>query len=89
MEKRRICCFCEIWAGGGIESYLAGLLGELDPESVEVDIVAARLEESVFTEALRRRGVRFSSSPEVPAISRATTGCSVNFCKSGALTRSI
>ena len=59
MEKRRICCFCEIWAGGGIESYLAGLLGELDPESVEVDIVAARLEESVFTEALRRRGVRF------------------------------
>lgn len=59
MEKRRICCFCEIWAGGGIESYLSGLLGELDPEGTEVDIVAARLEKSIFTEALLRRGIRF------------------------------
>ena len=59
MEERRICCFCEIWAEGGIESYLRGLLEELDPELIQVDIVAARLEESVFTEALRRRGIRF------------------------------
>lgn len=59
MEKRRICCFCEIWAGGGIESYLRELLEKLDPEITEVDIVAARLEESIFTEALRRRGIRF------------------------------
>lgn len=58
-ERRRICCFCERWGSGGIESFLNNVLCHLDLSSLEIDIVAARLEPSVFTEELRQRGVRF------------------------------
>lgn len=58
-EKRRICCFCERWGSGGIESFLNNVLCHLDLSSLEIDIAAARLEASIFTEGLRQRGVRF------------------------------
>ncbi len=54
-----MCCFCESWASGGIESFLCNVLTRLDREALEVDIVAAQLEGSVFTEKLTARGVRF------------------------------
>ena len=57
--RRRICCLCESWASGGIESFLCNVLTRLDMRELEVDIVAARLDSSVFTERLRARGVRF------------------------------
>lgn len=56
---RRICCFLERWESGGIESYLCNILLHMDLSCLEVDIVAARLEESVFTKSLQARGVRF------------------------------
>ena len=59
MNKRRICCFCERWASGGIESFLRNLLEQMDLSETEVDIVAARLEKSPFTAGLEARGVRF------------------------------
>ncbi len=57
--KRRICCFCEKWESGGIESFLCGVLLHMDLSDLEVDIVAARLENSVFTEPLKARGIGF------------------------------
>lgn len=55
---RRICCFCEKWESGGIESFLTTVLLHLD-SSVEVDITANCIEESVFTQRLKSIGVRF------------------------------
>ena len=59
VPSRRICCLCESWASGGIESFLCGVLMRLDMSEIEVDIVAAQKSESVFTERLKARGIRF------------------------------
>lgn len=66
MEAKRICCFCETWESGGIESFLYNVLTHMDLRQIEVDIVAARLRDSVFTAELEKRGIRFyqlSGSP--------------------------
>ena len=55
----RVCCCCESWESGGIESFLTNALLRMDRTGLEVDIVAAELRESVFTEQLREAGVRF------------------------------
>lgn len=55
----RICCFCETWESGGIESFLHNVLLRLDLTETEVDLAAACIRESVFTAALREKGVRF------------------------------
>ena len=55
----RVCCLCERWASGGIESFLCNVLMHLDMSELEVDVVAAQLGDSVFTERLTMRGVRF------------------------------
>lgn len=59
VEKIKVCCFCEKWESGGIESFLNNVIGKLDPEKFQIDIVAACLRQSVFTELLQNRGVRF------------------------------
>lgn len=59
MKRIKVCCFCERWESGGIESFLCNVLTHMDTQSIQVDIVTAELVESVFTEALRRHGVRF------------------------------
>lgn len=56
---RKICCFCEKWESGGIESFLHNMLLRMELTDAEVDIVAACLEPSVFTAALEAKGVRF------------------------------
>lgn len=63
---KRVCCLCERWESGGIESFLHNVLTRLDLAGLQVDIVAASLGESVFTDSLQSRGVRFfelSGSP--------------------------
>lgn len=55
----RICCFCESWESGGIESFLTNVLTRLDPAEFEIDIVASKLGASVFTAPLEAKGVRF------------------------------
>lgn len=57
--KKRICCFCERWESGGIESFLFNMYSRLDLEKIEIDIAAAELRESVFTDSLREKGVHF------------------------------
>lgn len=56
---RRICCFCERWASGGIESFLCNVLDRVDLEQLQVDIVSVSSEESVFTHTLEKSGVHF------------------------------
>lgn len=55
----RICVFCETWESGGIEAFLCNAICHMDLAGLEIDIVAARLGESIFTPALKERGVRF------------------------------
>lgn len=59
VKKIRVCCFCERWESGGIESFLNNLLLHMDISHMEVDLVAAELKESVFSQCLRDRGVHF------------------------------
>ena len=58
--KRKICIFCEIWESGGIESVVCGALSQMDLSGLSVDIVAAKLGESVFRAPLEAKGVRFT-----------------------------
>ena len=58
-RKRRICCFCEKWESGGIESFLHNVIMEMDLSRLEIDIVAAQICESVFTSDLKEKGVGF------------------------------
>lgn len=58
-RKVRVCCFCEQWESGGIESFLNNILHHLDLNRVQVDIVTSSLRPSVFTENLEKIGVRF------------------------------
>lgn len=59
MNKTKVCCFCERWESGGIESFLNNVFHNIDLSIVQVDIVVAELAESVFTEPLKQRGVHF------------------------------
>ncbi len=58
-SKVKVCCFCERWESGGIESFLYNVLMRFDLTHIQVDIVTASFEKSVFTEPLRQRGIRF------------------------------
>lgn len=55
----RVCCFCERWESGGIESFLCNVLTHMDFTDLEVDIVTASIGESVFTKPLQNHGVKF------------------------------
>lgn len=56
---KRVCILCESWESGGIEAFITNLIRHIDREGLEIDIVAARLEESVFTAPLKEFGIRF------------------------------
>lgn len=57
--KRRICIYCDTWASGGIESFLYNMLSYMDLSGLEIDIVAARIKDSLFTKGLEDKGIRF------------------------------
>ena len=59
MSKKKICCFCDRWASGGIEVFLHNLLQQADMTKLEVDVVAASLEKNQLSEQLRAKGVNF------------------------------
>lgn len=61
MNKRRICVFCETWASGGIESFLANVLLRQDMSEMEIDVVVAEKHDSVYTTPLEAHGIRFIS----------------------------
>lgn len=57
----RICILCETWESGGIEAFLTNVISHMDLTGLEIDIVCARLGQSVFTSPLEARGVHFYS----------------------------
>lgn len=58
-RKVKVCCFCESWESGGIESFLSNMILQMDHSKVEIDLVTARLGRSVFTQPLRELGIQF------------------------------
>ena len=59
MKKKRICVYCQRWESGGIESFLYNALSRCNMSALEVDLVAEQICNSVFTNRLRDKGVRF------------------------------
>lgn len=59
MRKIKICYFCELWESGGIESFLTGVIKSLDMSIFSVDVISAKMGESIFTAPLKDLGVRF------------------------------
>ncbi len=59
MKPVKVCCFCESWESGGIESFLCSTLCRMDPEKVQIDLVCAKLGNSIFTQAMEEHGIRF------------------------------
>ena len=57
MKKTKVCCFCERWESGGIESFLNNVFHNIDLSIFQVDIVVAELSKSIFTEPLKQLGV--------------------------------
>lgn len=51
-SMKKVCIFCEKWASGGIESFLTNVLSNIEQNSLHIEIVAACVEESVFTNRL-------------------------------------
>ena len=58
-RKVRVCCLCETWESGGIEAFLFNVICHMDRTGLEIDIVAAKLGESIFSAPLKECGVRF------------------------------
>ncbi len=59
MGKIRVCCFCEKWESGGIESFLNNVFHNIDLSCVQIDIVVSEQADSIFTEPLKQLGIRF------------------------------
>jgi len=61
-----ICCFCEEWGEGGIESFLLNLFEHLDIAQIEVDIVTARKKSELYMPRIKALGINLielSGSP--------------------------
>lgn len=59
MKKRKICCFCEKWESGGIESFLWNAFSHMDLQNFEIDILVAKQSNSIFTQPLQDLGLHF------------------------------
>lgn len=59
MFVTRVCCFCETWGSGGIESFLVNAFRRMEFENLEIDIVASRLLSDVHLNDLQRMGINF------------------------------
>lgn len=59
LKNTKVCVFCESWETGGIESFLSNVLCSMNLSDMEIDIVTARLKQSVFSERISALGVNF------------------------------
>lgn len=55
----KVCCFCERWESGGIESFLFNVLTKIDRKGLQIDLVTTCLGNSVFTRTLQQLGIHF------------------------------
>lgn len=58
-QNVKVCCFCERWESGGIESFLYNVLSRIDLKGLQIDLVTASLGKSIFTQPLQQRGIQF------------------------------
>ncbi len=56
---KKICIYCEKWSSGGIESFIASVLSQIDLRDIQIDLVSCQIEYSPFTKGLIERGVKF------------------------------
>lgn len=56
-DRKRICCFCEKWGSGGIESFLISVLEKMDRSGLAFEIVTTQLESELYLPRLERCGV--------------------------------
>lgn len=54
-----ICCFCEEWGDGGIESFLLNILEHMDLSHIELDIIVARKKSEFYMPRVHALGVDF------------------------------
>ena len=59
MSVKRILCFCEQWGTGGIEAFITSSIVNMRSDGLKIDIAAAKLCDSRFTDELSARGVDF------------------------------
>lgn len=77
MAKIKVCYYIEHWASGGIEAFITNTLEGANLSGYSVDIVAAKICESIYTERLAMLGVSFYElsgalrSPKNSALFRA------------------
>lgn len=81
MKRTRVCCYCDVWENGGIESFLKNVLCRLDLQRMEVDIVAASIHPSIFSDELKAKGIRFIE------LSGRKTGFIANYRRFGEIMR--
>jgi len=59
MERTRVCLYLERWSSGGIEAFIYNTLCASELSGFEIDIVASKIENSIFTDRLKALGVGF------------------------------
>ena len=55
----KICCFCEIWGTGGIESFLLSTLEHMDRSDLEIDIVVEKKISDLYLSRVEAMGLGF------------------------------
>lgn len=55
----KICCFCEIWGTGGIESFLLTMLEHMDKSDLEIDIVVEKKISDLYLSRVEAMGLGF------------------------------
>jgi glycosyltransferase involved in cell wall biosynthesis len=54
-----VCCFCEEWGDGGIESFLLNILEHMNLSRIELDIIVARKKSEFYMPRIHALGVGF------------------------------
>lgn len=54
----KVCLYCEVWASGGIESFITEFLSHIERSKFEFYVVAAQKKKSIFTQRLESIGIR-------------------------------
>lgn len=56
-KEMKVCCFCEKWGSGGIESFLVNAYEHMDRSQVSIEIVTMKQESSFFLQRLKNLNI--------------------------------
>lgn len=54
---KNICCFCEKWGSGGIETFLLNSFENMDRKDLHIDLVTTQIESSLYLPRLKACGI--------------------------------